>query len=1183
MNKHSGNTIHRACHLAMVATLLLVALLPTSSNAQIKIIDGAEFNLSVAFSPDGSTLACGTGFGDEDIGYGGDIRMYDVATGERLRTLEAHNEWVHSIVFSPDGSTLASGGYDNTVRLWNSETGEELHTFEGHSDYVYSVAFSPDGSTLASGSKDETVRLWNVQTGTYLRTLEEHTDRARSVAFSPDGSTLVCGTGSGDAEIGYGGDIRLYDVVTGARLRTFEGHTNWVESVAFSPDGTTIASGSLDNTVRLWNAQTGAHLRTLEEHTDRARSVTFSPDGSTLAWGTGFGDETIGYKGDIHLYDVVTGVHLRTLEGHTDWVESVAFSPDGTTIASGSSDDTIRLWTLTLETVETTPSQPEPGETTDSTMFIYWTQALEGIQRATLDGADEQNAIATGLLSFAYDVVFDAAGGRIYWTVLLPDEDVVKIQRANVDGSDVQDIFVGLVEPGEIALDSAGGKLYWTDSALGKIRRANLDGSEVEDVIAEADAPSSVVLDTAGGKLYWTDPELRKIRRANLDGTEVEDLVTSEGLSAPFDIALDAAGGKMYWSHIELDIVTDALMGGKIQRANLDGTEVENLLDMGAGVPWDIALDIAGGKMYWSYLEWDADADIPFSNGKIQRANLDGTEVEDIVTEMLFPSFGIALGIPPQLPPGEKDVVAADIEPPRVTGGTVKDGDGDVDPAVINADGKIEVVFSEEVSGNITLQTEFGDDVGWIGNVEGNKATLEVVARKEIDNETTYVIKGEVFDAAGNSTDISITFVTKVLQLDSGDTLETATALSLDTPHTEDIFPDGDVDYFSIQVDQPGELTFHIHVTGDLETVSELQDSSGARIVYHNVVLSPGTYYVKVRGGFGGPTGTYTVYATLEPRQIDSDSGDTLETATALSLDTPHTEDISPGGDVDYFSIQLDLVGELTIYTTGDLDTVGELQDSSGAGIAENDDGGTGLNFRIVYDVLSPGTYYVKIESFEGATGSYTVYMGFAGLSVDVNGDGMVDLLDLIKIGENYGQTGENDADANGDGVVDVVDLVLVAGALEVDLPAAPSVFTPAVTTLNATDVQKWLADARRLTLTDSTLQRGVLFLEHLLMILTPQETVLLPNYPNPFNPETWIPYQLTHDADVSLAIYDTNGAMVRLINLGHQPAGFYTERSRAAYWDGRNDSGETVASGVYFYRLRAGDYSHLRRMVIVK
>ena len=99
----------------------------------------------------------------------------------------------------------------------------------------------------------------------------------------------------------------------------------------------------------------------------------------------------------------------------------------------------------------------------------------------------------------------------------------------------------------------------------------------------------------------------------------------------------------------------------------------------------------------------------------------------------------------------------------------------------------------------------------------------------------------------------------------------------------------------------------------------------------------------------------------------------------------------------------------------------------------------------------------------------------------------------------------------------------------------------------------------------------------------TPTETALLPNYPNPFNPETWIPYQLAKLAEVNVTIYDMNGEWVRTLAVGHQPAGVYRSRSRAAYWDGRNQQRETVANGVYFCTLRAGDYTATRKMLIGK
>ena len=113
--------------------------------------------------------------------------------------------------------------------------------------------------------------------------------------------------------------------------------------------------------------------------------------------------------------------------------------------------------------------------------------------------------------------------------------------------------------------------------------------------------------------------------------------------------------------------------------------------------------------------------------------------------------------------------------------------------------------------------------------------------------------------------------------------------------------------------------------------------------------------------------------------------------------------------------------------------------------------------------------------------------------------------------------------------------------------------------------------------------QRALIYLQHLLASARPDATVLLANYPNPFNPETWIPYHLASSTDVKIRIYDARGTLVRELTLGHQSAGYYTSRSRAAYWDGKNALGERVASGIYFYQLQADELSPLRKMVILK
>ena len=172
--------------------------------------------------------------------------------------------------------------------------------------------------------------------------------------------------------------------------------------------------------------------------------------------------------------------------------------------------------------------------------------------------------------------------------------------------------------------------------------------------------------------------------------------------------------------------------------------------------------------------------------------------------------------------------------------------------------------------------------------------------------------------------------------------------------------------------------------------------------------------------------------------------------------------------------------------------------------------------------------------------------------------------------------------DVNSDGGVNILDLVLVAGAFG-NAASAPSAHPQAFEMLTAADVQQWLTDARSLEVKDATMVRGIVVLEQLLASLTPTEIALLPNYPNPFNPETWMPYHLANDADVQITIYDTKGALVRRLDLDHQIAGYYTNRSRAAYWDGRSETGERVSSGLYFYQLSTPSFRQMRRMVILK
>ncbi len=204
-------------------------------------------------------------------------------------------------------------------------------------------------------------------------------------------------------------------------------------------------------------------------------------------------------------------------------------------------------------------------------------------------------------------------------------------------------------------------------------------------------------------------------------------------------------------------------------------------------------------------------------------------------------------------------------------------------------------------------------------------------------------------------------------------------------------------------------------------------------------------------------------------------------------------------------------------------------------------------------------------------------------LAEDVNRDGVVDLQDLIATASQFGQTGtDTDADINGDGVVNITDLLLVAAALE-NGNAAPSKSIHSSDLLTTSKLQYWIKQAQQIEVTTPAFQNGISVLEQLLADLTVKKTSLLPNYPNPFNPETWIPFELAIPADVTVHIYASNGQLIRTLDLGHKPTGIYHSPSTAAYWDGNNELGEPVASGIYFYTLSTGKFTATRQMVIRK
>ena len=297
-----------------------------------------------------------------------------------------------------------------------------------------------------------------------------------------------------------------------------------------------------------------------------------------------------------------------------------------------------------------------------------------------------------------------------------------------------------------------------------------------------------------------------------------------------------------------------------------------------------------------------------------------------------------------------------------------------------------------------------------------------------------------------------------------------------------------------------------------------------------------------------------------------------------------------------------------------------DLTDNPQAGVSTGANM-AGILFCIDFQVLefaeeSLGLHNVQLSNSAGARISYysvinPVVVTHKFPAQDVNRDRLVGILDLMAVagampppdgdgGRNLGRANPINprADVNDDGIVNALDLIAVSshalwGQYVVRLenrripnahigPTAPALVGD-LAALTPSTIQGWIDIAQVEDDGSAIFDLGIANLERLLQETVPERTKLLLNYPNPFNPETWIPYQLAKATDVSVSIYSVNGALVRTLALGHQAPGVYQSKSQAAYWDGRNELGERVASGVYFYTLTAGDFSATGKMLVRK
>ena len=1208
----------------------------------------------IQFSPDNKLLAVAGSIGvwiydvdtDEEIGIplltGAPLTEHifkGLHTFEELALLTGHTASVTSVAFSPDGSLLASGSLDTTIRLWNVSNFMLNRTITGHTGAVNDVAFSPDGLTLVSASLDKTVGIWSPSSGEEKMRFMDHTDAVTSVAFSPDGKTLA--SGSADTT------IRLWDTHTGEHQQTLAGHTDRVTSVAFNPDvsldsdGKTLASGSWDSTVRLWDISTGDLKYTLTDSgtpTDigmvipmrKVNSVSFRPDGYVLASGS--------RDGRIRLWAALTGELKQRVDkdplsfGASNNV--LCFSPDGFVLASGYRDGTL----ISLQVLPTlkhrTAGHPLPNNIVSF--------SPDGSMYASSSRSHDYSAS-----HYDWDrtiLLWDIATGTLKQTFMTEDSKQIWDISFLPDGKTLTSIGREAVwdEEGEF-WDFASPTLRLWDISTGRLKRqvrlANQISLPESKIHLQSGkfSPDGLTLafEDKDDDRFPQDPHKRQARIYLFD-------VFTGGLKQTF---IEDMGDDHFMSNLAFSpdskTVAGGLWSGTIRLWNVKTGQLKQVIHSGIPVR---SLGFSPDGQILVSVSYSGNAFMRLWNADTGE-HLDTITLPGVVGEIFTPdgkmlsSSAISDNVRSRFIPfrGQNHTSSSPAFPLPITylplwqlsDGKLEKSDTDVWmlQGNLSPDGVTLVRHQSYLDGEYHLLIDLSTVSPDQGKqtISGHTGGVGDLSFSPEDSTLAIPIIGDIH-------------LWDVETITLKDTLERAYALSLSFTPDGETLASGSwnaVKLWSVSAgEQRQTLTGHTGFVrsvsfspngstlasgGDDKTVRlwnmgrEVQSktlaghtdavNSVAFSGFHHDgwTLASGSADKTVRL-WNGITGAHQHTLAGHTDRVSSvafSPEDGILTLASGSYDgtirlwdgiTGAHKNTLIGHDRPVLSVAFNPDGETLVSGSAD-NTIRSWDPNTGKLkhiFAGHTNGVTSLAFSPDGWTLASGSYDGTVLLWDLTPKTPKAADPIA----DINDDGVVNIQDLVLVASNLGETGENPADVNDDGVVNIQDLVLVAGQLG-NAAAAPSTwvndlaFAP-----TSAEVEQWLTQAQQLNLTDATSQRGIRFLEQLLLALTPKETALLPNYPNPFNPETWIPYQLAAPADVTLRIYAIDGSLVRMLSLGHKAVGIYQSRSRAAYWDGKNEVGEPVASGIYFYTLSTestrdsvttADFTATRKMLIRK
>ena len=1141
---------------------------------------------SISFNPDGTLLASAGGDGDYNI------YLWNTRTSQLLHTLEGHTENVNSVAFSPDGEILASHSTDNTLRLW-SPTGEHIRTIEGDKrSWFGGMAFSPDGNLLAATSKNE-INLWS-PTGEHIRTIVEgHEYSVLSVSFHPDGTML--------ASAGSHGDINLWDVTTGKHIRTIEGDTdNWWlgwGGMAFSPDGTMLAAGVLhDNTFRLWSPSTGQLLHTLEGHWSSyagGGDVAFSPDGTLLAGTSG---------GRIYFWDAATGSKriAYPLElGKTSDVVSVLFTPDGTSLASVGDEGILLLWdTLNIHgykprrmnfqkkngEVNLSPSSvisPDIGDQLTLSLNIAGGQNIIGY-RATVHfdetalryvssshNRQPGHYISRSPYHWSVDNTVTFEARRIAGTETIGGGTLATI---TFEGVAVKESTVHLL--GVLLDDSSG------ESSIPKVENTvitiddhgdtrtdatplPLGGSLSGEIQAVGDVDYFTVEIPEDGELtVWTtgdtdtSGELLEIIGSATSLVEDGDSGQAKNFQIQHDVSPIVFKGDMCPRTYYVK-VTGVDIGSYTIHANLTSTCYVPKVHVIWCYPNNVAPDVWVNAKRKVNIEKVVDIMEDVSDFYSKQVYIFTKEDVDFKIDY-GPNSSLPHKIMFDLP--EKDLSEKDFN-------WIYDKIADKWPhikAYTNKDFYIAIIQSQNrsvdgprgllddiVDGKANLYKRFAavatGNVGWgIGGLtvheEANtKDDIAQVVAHELGHlfGLSHVYKGDNIMAHDRKDPLTANFLTE----DQAKWISAHAAFGCLLPSTSKTVP-----AIPTSLYQPSWVTSP-QLIGDSKT-------------YHIGLRDQDEIYM-IQLAVGVGKDQASAISDIEFIKMSYESGPTvvleiLEEVLKIDSNFFNSNDtvvldiriLDKRGDVTRSVFNLsNILRRVQRYQLADVDGDGKVDTH---------------DVDIIEEILD---------------GNKTFEVGGINAKADLNGDNKVTTEDKRMVEEAIMERYQL-ADVDGNGKVDTHDVDIIEEILDGKEPFKVGIIN-AEADLNGDD--EVTAEDKRIV-EEAIRHLGAAPAPASIQVSLPrQETTLLPNYPNPFNPETWIPYQLATPADVSITIYAADGKLVRSLDLGHQSVGMYQHRNRAAHWDGKNDIGESVASGVYFYTFKAGDFSATRKMLILK